>query len=210
MSPIALDAQDYGVPQRRKRVFVVGESHELGLSTFSFPDPGTGAATPTVRDTIGFLPPPPDDGSDHPEWPHHRRDRISPLNKQRLAALQQGQGRQSLPKNLLADCHRLDSDKIGHRYVYGRMAWDEVAPTITARFDSFTRGKFGHPDQLRSITLREGALLQTFPERFRFSGGKVDIARQIGNAVPPRLAEVLGRHILLCHSQKCLKQKEPK
>lgn len=76
------------------------------------------------------------------------------------------------------------------------MAWDEVATTITARFDSFTRGKFGHPTQDRSISLREGALLQTFPEDFQFVGNKVDIARQIGNAVPPLMAKYIGRSII--------------
>lgn len=76
------------------------------------------------------------------------------------------------------------------------MAWDDVAPTITARFDSFTRGKFGHPVQDRSISLREGALLQTFPLDFKFVGNKVEIARQIGNAVPPIMAEYIGRSII--------------
>ena len=83
-----------------------------------------------------------------------------------------------MPEDLLADCHKIDSSVIGYRNVYGRMEWDDVAPTITARFDSFTRGKFGHPDQDRSVSLREGALLQTFPMDFRFTGNKVDIARQ--------------------------------
>ena len=81
------------------------------------------------------------------------------------------------------------------------MAWDDVAPTITARFDSFTRGKFGHPDQPRSISLREGALLQTFPEDFVFTGNKVDVARQIGNAVPPVFAEQIGRSIIDCYER---------
>ena len=84
-------------------------------------------------------------------------------------------------------------------YVYGRMAWDDVAPTITARFDSFTRGKFGHPTQDRSISLREGALIQTFPVDFEFVGNKVDIARQIGNAVPPVMAEQIGKSIIECY-----------
>jgi len=90
------------------------------------------------------------------------------MNKARLMALKEGQARDDLPEHLLADCHKVSSDVIGHRNVYGRMTWDEVAPTITARFDSFTRGKFGHPDQLRSISLLEGALLQTFPESYHF------------------------------------------
>ena len=108
-------------------------------------------------------------------------------------AIKEGQARDDLPKHLLADCHKLSSDAIGHRNVYGRMAWDKVAPTITARFDSFTRGKFGHPTQLRSISLLEGALLQTFPRNFKFAGTKVEIARQIGNAIPPNFAAAIGR-----------------
>lgn len=82
------------------------------------------------------------------------------------------------------------------------MKWDDVAPTITARFDSFTRGQFGHPTQLRSISLLEGALLQTFPIDFSFSGNKVEIARQIGNAVPPALAEALGESLIECFEAK--------
>ena len=81
------------------------------------------------------------------------------------------------------------------------MPWDDVAPTITARFDSFTRGMFGHPEQDRSISLREGALLQTFPLDFFFCGNKVEVARQIGNAVPVRMAKVIGEQIIKCLNQ---------
>ena len=81
------------------------------------------------------------------------------------------------------------------------MEWDDVSPTITARFDSFTRGKFGHPDDDRTISLREGALLQTFPMDYMFTGNKVDIARQIGNAVPPKMAEAIGKSIIDCYNR---------
>jgi len=188
-----IDAQDYGVPQRRKRIFLVGERKDIG-SGYIFPE--ATSERKTVRDTIGFLPPPPENGKDHPDIPLHRRDKLSELNIRRLKALKPGEGRDSLPYELLAECHRIDSSVIGHRNVYGRMAWDDVAPTITARFDSFTRGKFGHPEQLRSISLREGAMLQTFPQDFMFVGSKVEVARQIGNAVPPLLAERIGRSII--------------
>lgn len=191
-----LDAQDYGVPQRRKRYIIVGERKDLG-SHYEYPKPN--GIRKTVRDTIGHLPVPPADGSDHPKVSLHRRDKLSDLNLKRINALKEGQGRDDLPDELLADCHRISSDAIGYRNVYGRMAWDDVAPTITARFDSFTRGKFGHPDQPRSISLREGALLQSFPEDFEFTGNKVDIARQIGNAVPPLLAEAIGKSIIECY-----------
>jgi len=198
-----LDAQDYGVPQRRKRVIVLGEKSNGDLPTFAFP----AAITPegkriTVRMTIGDLPVPPDTGKDHPDISHHRKDKLSETNVRRLLALKQGQGRQHLPEELLTNCHRIDASIIGHRNVYGRMSWEEVSPTITARFDSFTRGQFGHPEQLRSISLREGAMLQTFPKDFLFSGGKVDIARQIGNAVPPILAKAIGVQLIKCFEEK--------
>lgn len=107
-----------------------------------------------------------------------------------------------LPDELVADCHRVGADVIGHRNVYGRMEWDSVAPTITARFDSFTRGQFGHPEQDRSISLREGALLQSFPKDFLFAGSKVEVARQIGNAVPPMLARAMGQSLIQCDRAK--------
>ena len=193
-----LDAQDYGVPQRRKRYIIIGERKDMG-ENYTYPKPLN--IHRTVRDAIGLLPMPPEDGTDHPDISLHRRDRLSELNLQRIRAIKEGQGRDDLPSDLLADCHRIDSSVIGFRSVYGRMAWDEVAPTITARFDSFTRGKFGHPVQDRSISLREGALLQTFPIDFKFTGNKVDIARQIGNAVPPIMAEHIGRSILECYEK---------
>ena len=194
-----LDAQDYGVPQRRKRYIIVGERKDLGKY---YEYPVSSGVRKTVRETIGFLPEPPQDGSDHPDYPLHRRDKLSDKNLKRINAIKEGQGRDDLPEDLLADCHKVSSDEIGYRNVYGRMAWDEVAPTITARFDSFTRGKFGHPDQPRSVSLREGALLQTFPIDFIFTGNKVDVARQIGNAVPPDLAEAIGNSIIECYKKK--------
>lgn len=194
-----LDAQDYSVPQRRRRVVIVGERCDYPQSRFQYPTPHNRKIT--VRDTIAHLPEPPMDGSEHPEISLHRRDRLTEINIRRLQHLKPGQGRDYLPPELLADCHKTSSKKIGHRNVYGRMSWDDVAPTITARFDSFTRGMFGHPEQDRSISLREGALLQTFPEDFIFCGNKVEVARQIGNAVPVNLAIAIGEQLIKCLDQ---------
>ncbi|MEZ5307148.1 MAG: DNA cytosine methyltransferase [Pyrinomonadaceae bacterium] len=198
-----LNAMDFGVPQRRKRIFVVGVRQDCYHSPFKFllAHKSYSNTHTTVREAIGDLPSPPLDGSEHPEFPHHRADRLSETNLTRIRALKPGQGMEHLPMDLRADCHKIGPKQIGHRNVYGRMAWDNVAPTITARFDSFTRGQFGHPDQDRSISLREGALLQTFPLDFDFVGTKVEIARQVGNAVPPKLAEALGHMILDYHRQ---------
>lgn len=190
-----LDTQDFGVPQRRKRFILVGEKVSAHGPFFQWPERSLAGNVNSVRSAIGHLPAPPPDGSDHPEYIGHRADRLSEKNKARLMALREGQARDDLPEHLLADCHKLSSDLIGHRNVYGRMSWDEVAPTITARFDSFTRGKFGHPEQLRSISLLEGALLQTFPLNYQFLGSKVEVARQIGNAVPPKFAAAIGQSI---------------
>jgi DNA (cytosine-5)-methyltransferase 1 len=196
-----IDAKDFQIPQRRRRLVIVGERNHGEFPTFQFPTPEK-LPLVTVKDTIGNLPPPPADGSDHPHLIHHRRDRLSETNKKRLQALKPGQGRDFLPYDLLVTAHKVSSSIIGHRNVYGRMRWDDVAPTITARFDSFTRGQFGHPEQVRTITLREGALLQTFPIDFVFDGNKVDIARQIGNAIPPKLGKTLGLQIIESYKKK--------
>ena len=193
-----LDAQDYGVPQRRRRLFVIGQHQSRIARAFAWPRPCP-QQPPTVRETIAHLPAPPANGREHPSIPGHRADKLSSINQARLAVLQPGQGRNALPPHLRAECHNIDAAIIGHRDVYGRMAWDDVAPTITARFDSFTRGKFGHPSQVRTISLFEGQLLQTFPANYRFSGNKVQVARQIGNAVPPRLAMAIARALIRSH-----------
>jgi DNA (cytosine-5)-methyltransferase 1 len=83
--------------------------------------------------------------------------------------------------------------------VYSRMAWDKPAPTITTRFNSYSNGRFGHPEEDRAISLREGATLQTFPRSFRFFGSMPTVARHIGNAVPPQFAKRLGHHLLKLH-----------
>jgi DNA (cytosine-5)-methyltransferase 1 len=189
-STAVLDAVRYGVPQFRKRLIVVGR---LGDDGFVFPPPSTDAADPQthVRTALTDLPEPPE-GRDHPSLIHHRRTRLSALNRERLRHVPPGGGMQDLPAHLRVRCHRDGPKRIGHRYVYGRLHPDEPAATLTARFDSFTRGKFAHPFADRNLTLREGARLQTFPDDFVFEGNQEEVAAQIGNAVPPRLAEVLG------------------
>ena len=188
-----LDAQNFGVPQRRRRVFVIGQYGGGSQNKFVWPEPMS--IKKTVWDAIGHLPVAAQ--SKKFETLHgHVSDKLSALNLERIRAVKAGEGRTSLPENLVAECHRREATKIGHRNVYGRMSWDNVAPTITARFDSFTRGQFGHPEADRSITLHEGALLQTFPENLRFSGNKVEVARQIGNAVPPNLGFAVGSAII--------------
>lgn len=187
-----INAAEYGVPQLRRRVFIVGEMIRNEKSNFSFPppiidDPNKYA---TVKSAIFDL-----KNLSEIEVANHKADRLSEINLKRIRSLKPGQGRDSLPTELMLDCHMHNSN---HRHLdtYGRMEWDKPAPTITARFDSFSRGRFGHPVNDRTITLREGARLQTFPDDFIFTGSKVEVARQIGNAVPPLLAKAIASSII--------------
>ncbi|MFL9950135.1 DNA cytosine methyltransferase [Paraburkholderia agricolaris] len=192
-----LDAADYGVPQLRKRVILVGELTGSSASFFQFPAPIVSADNyKTVRSAIGDLASPPEDGSPHPEISNHAREaKLSALNRERLKYIPPGGGRQDLPEHLQLPCHR-NNPLHRHVEVYGRLEWDRPSGTITARFDSFTRGRFAHPIEHRSLTLREGARLQTFPDDFKFEGNREEVAKQIGNAVPPALAEALGTAVM--------------
>lgn len=187
-----VNAAEYGVPQTRKRVFFFGWIASE-VPPFAFPPP---RLTPdqyrTVEQAIGDLPSPPDDFTPAPGDPLHRRMRLSERNLQRLRFIPPGGGFEDLPVDLRVNCHKGGADRIGHRAVYGRLAPDRPAGTITARFDSFTRGRFAHPFEDRNITLREGARLQTFDDEFQFVGTQEQIAALIGNAVPPLLAEIIG------------------
>jgi len=186
-----LNAADFGVPQIRRRVFVIGSRHDM-FPAFSFPKPTHGPDSyKTVRSAIGDLGSPWVGRLSGTNDPLHRRISMSDLNRRRLELIPPGGGFEDLPLELRVDCHRNGAAKIGHRAVYGRLAPGQPAATITARFDSFTRGRFAHPWEHRNITLREGARLQTFPDKHLFAGTQEEIAAQIGNAVPPLLASVL-------------------
>jgi DNA (cytosine-5)-methyltransferase 1 len=190
-----LEAAAYGVPQFRRRAFVVGIRRDLGTH-FQFPSPRLKPGQyVTVRDAIGNLPPPPEDFSEHPGHPNHRRVAVSEINLERLRHVPEGGGRLDVPARLQLPCHRNPN---GHRHldVFGRLWWDRPSGTLTAMFDNFTRGRFAHPEQTRNITGREGARLQSFPDDFVFLGPKKDVARQIGNAVAPLMAKAVGEALL--------------
>jgi len=172
-----LRAEEYGVPQTRRRGFILGSRE--------FP-PGLPAPVKmrkTVRDAIGDLPPVPT-GED---W-HIGRNPTS-MSLERYKCVPEGGNRFDLLKarpDLCPPCwvHK----KTGSTDVFGRMRWDTPALTIRTEFYKPEKGCYLHPSQDRPITHREAARLQTFPDSFKFVGTKIEVARMIGNAVPPRLA----------------------
>lgn len=192
--PKKLDAYNYGVPQHRKRVFIIGERTDGQFVRFSFPegskhDP---KARSSVEESIHDLM-----RKTEKEVSNHTASKMSALNLERIRSINEGEGRESLPEHLQLDCHR-NNPTHRHTDVYGRMAWGKPSPTITTKFDNFSRGRFGHPELDRTITLREGARLQSFEDSFVFHGNKGQIASQIGNAVPPLLAKAIAERIKLC------------
>ncbi|WP_410512443.1 DNA cytosine methyltransferase [Paenibacillus sp. BR2-3] len=188
-----INCADFGVPQTRKRTIIIGIRNDIDCN-YKFPkETHKYPNWRTVGQTIKMLEAPPADGIEHHDLPNHCLANITEKNIERIKYVPQGSGRKCLPKQLQLPCHK---KKTGWPDVYGRMSWDKPAPTITGGFDNFTRGRFAHPREHRSITAREAALLQSFDNGFRFLGNKGDIRKQIGNAVPPLVGEILGKSII--------------
>jgi DNA (cytosine-5)-methyltransferase 1 len=185
--PIPVDAADYGVPQRRLRCIMLARK---GAPPPPVPRPTTPDGNRVVvRDVFQDLRRLVSGESD-PADPLHRARNHQPIALERLRCIpKDGGSRNSLPESLQLACHVNHS---GHPDVYGRMTWDDVAPTLTTGCTDVTKGRFAHPGDDRAITLREAARLQTFPDEYRFTGNLCQIATQIGNAVPVRLVEALA------------------
>lgn len=183
-----IDAADFNVPQRRIRcVMFASRLGELP----PFPPEGTGARRRTVRDAIGDLPPL-RAGETTSDALHFARRHL-PQALERLRHIpKNGGSRFALPPSLELRCHK---GRKGYPDVYGRMRWEDVAPTLTTGCTDVTRGRFAHPVDDRAISLREAARLQTFPDDYAFCGNASDIAMQIGNAVPVELARAVGRTV---------------
>lgn len=189
-----VDCADFGLPQRRRRTVLLASLR--GPIALSAPDD---SVRRTVRDALGSLPVL-RHGATHFTDPLHTASRLSPLNLQRIRASKPGGTWRDWPIHLVADCHR---KKTGKTYsgVYGRMRWDQPAPTLTTQFFGFGNGRYGHPSQARALSLREGAILQGFPRDYSFvpDGGQVQfkkLGRLIGNAVPVPLGRAIGETIL--------------
>ena len=186
---------DYGIPQSRNRLVLLasqyGEIHLLPPTTAQ-------NAYLTVRDAIGGMPPL-RAGESNAFDPLHKSSTLTPLNLRRIRQSVPGGTWRDWDEALLSECHRKVTGKT-YPSVYARMQWDEPAPTITTEFYNYGTGRFGHPEQDRALSLREGAILQTFPPEYVFCEGTElpfrKIGKMIGNAVPVRLGEIIGISIL--------------
>lgn len=179
------DVSDYGVPQRRRRMIL--QVSKLGI----IGEPKKVKQKKTVYDAIRMLERPGKTGDALHDYPELRSSQVIELIK---LIPKNGGSRKDLPKEYWLPCHIRYPD--GYRDVYGRMSWNDVAPTITGGCVNPSKGRFLHPSQNRAITLREAALLQTFPPNYKFSleKGKDSVALMIGNALPP---EFIRRHALM-------------
>ena len=188
---------DYGIPQTRKRLVLLAS--RLGHIDL-MPPTHTKDNYVTVQDAIGDLPPL-EAGQGCPTDALHRCRALSSLNLQRLKSTPYGGSWQDWPTDLMLECHKKESGK-SFGSVYGRMVWEEPSPTMTTLCTGIGNGRFGHPVQNRAISAREAALFQTFPITYKFFPNEHEVSltkasRYIGNAVPPRLGEIIAKSIIL-------------
>ena len=191
-----VNCADYGVPQQRQRLVLLAS--KIGSIHIIKPTTPEGHRI-TVGDVIGDMHPL-EAGEACEDDPLHQACELSPLNLKRIRASKPGGTWRDWDKSLRAVCHRKKSGKT-YPSVYGRMIWDEPSSTMTTQYYGFGNGRFGHPDQDRAISLREGAILQSFPKTYKFVPKrdpiyKKTIGRLIGNAVPVKLGTAIGKSIV--------------
>ena len=188
-----VDSSRYGVPQVRRRMVLLASRHgEISMIEPTHEEPKT------VRQAIGRLRAL-YAGESAPRDKLHASSTLSQKNLERIRVSKPGGTWRDWPRDLVSDCHKAET---GRTYpgVYGRMEWDKPAPTMTTQCYGFGNGRFGHPEQDRAISLREAAILQSFPRDYSFvpKGGEVNftaLGRLIGNAVPVDLGRAIARSI---------------
>jgi len=188
-----VDAKCFGVPQTRRRMLLVAAQNEKPPWPKAKHGPGRYRKICDVLAKTGLRKL--RAGERDPSDPMHVAAILSETNLARIMATpKSGGNRTAWPAELQLECYKEFS---GYTDVYGRMDWQKPAPTLTTRFNSLSNGRFGHPEQNRAITPREGALLQTFPKDYQFLDSSMNVnVRHIGNAVPPLLAREIVSAII--------------
>ncbi len=186
---------EYGVPQNRRRLVLLASK----FGSIQLIDPEYKEDNyPTVRKAIGNLPKI-NDGDINKCDLLHSASKLSTINKKRIKQSKPGGTWRDWDEDLILACHNKETGKT-YPSVYGRMEWDKPSPTITTQFYGYGNGRFGHPEQDRAISIREGAILQSFPSDYIFidefhPANKRELGMHIGNAVPVELGRAIGRTI---------------
>lgn len=207
-----LNCADYGVPQTRRRLVMHGIRKDvfelfqnsdkdfkvlLPLATHTCDVADNPALLPWVTAKTAFMNlPPVAAGAPAPDgYPNHETNGLANINIRRIRHIRaNGGSRTCLPEHLQLSCHQ--NKRLGYTDVYGIMDPDLPAPTMTGGCITYSKGRYGHPYEDRAITVREAARLQSFPDTFVFFGTRGQTALQVGNAVPPLLAEASGKYFL--------------
>lgn len=207
-----LNCADYGIPQTRKRLVLHGirrdvydllrtvdNNFQIALPSATHTNDPTNNPNllPWVTAQVAFVNlPPVDAGAPAPNgYPNHETNGLTQKNIQRIEYIRNNGGsRTCLPPDLQLPCH--SKGKVGYTDVYGIINPNLPSPTMTGGCITYSKGRYGHPHQNRAITVREAARLQSFPDTYVFLGNRSQTALQVGNAVPPKLAEASGRYFM--------------
>lgn len=207
-----LQVADYGVPQERRRfVLLAGLGFDIKIPSPTHSRNGDFGLPKwkTVKDALSDMPPPilhKDSllcgGPQKFNW--HVIRQLAPINLKRLLYLKEGGNRYDIPDHLRPKCHQGKNSGFGN--VYGRMSWNKPSPTITGGCTVLSKGRFGHPSENRTMSVREAARLQTFPDSFIFNTESIDKACQmIGNALPCEFARIMSeacKEAIIIHKTK--------
>lgn len=197
-----VNAADYGVPQRRKRLILLASR----LKKIALID-ATHEKYVTVREAIGNLPPIAAGEKNNADR-LHVAPALSATNLERIYHSKPGGTWRDWPEELKLKCHKTEKGS-SYASVYGRMEWDELSPTITTQFIGYGTGRFGHPEQDRALTIREGAILQSFPATYAFVRDDEEILmRKI--ARPNQVSGNGWEEKVLANLQPCLWPNESK
>lgn len=191
-----VNCAQYGTPQNRFRLVLLASMH--GVISLIEPIYEENRFL-TVKDAIAHLEPI-ENGETSKKDPMHRASRLSEVNLQRIKQSKPGGNWTDWDKTLLLECHKKKTGKT-YKSVYGRIEWEKPSPTITTQFYGYGNGRFGHPEQNRALSLREGAILQSFPMDYKFFNDENKLTNRligthIGNAVPVKLGIAIGKSIL--------------